>query len=516
MLKYNVTNEANMLTNEEKMWIKNNCYDKFGGIIKRCSHITWWKKKNAVDLYNKIVSKVDNYYNFPCKIHLILEDKKGKYCPVCGKPMSLARTTCSVQCCKQYGVRTKKMCATKLERYGSIGYNNKVKGDQTKLEKYGSSTYNNRESFKKTCLEKYGTKTPGENIEVKNKIISTKRKKYADENPQAMEIFNDTEIMKKILENEGVYGVMKATGASLRKTLNVLIDCGLHIPNSAYSHIEKTVVNYIKSIYSGEIITNDRKILHGKEIDIYIPEKKIAFEIDGVYWHSLDKYNSTYHLDKTLGCEAKGIQLYHIFDIELYEKRDIWYSVIQNALGACDRKIGARQCVIAKIPYQTAYTFCEENHLQGVCQSSYNVGLFYNDELVSIMTFGKSRFNKQYDWELLRFCVKKNTIVIGAASRLFHYFRKSHSGSIISYANRRWSQGNLYKKLGFQKVSTSPPNYFYWKCGESTLLSRNKCQKHKLSNILQSYNSNETEYENMLKNGYRRLYDCGNFVFVQF
>ena len=129
------------------------------------------------------------------------------------------------------------------------------------------------------------------------------------------------------------------------------------------------------------------------------------------------------------------------------------------------------------------------------------------------MTFGKSRYGKNYDWELLRFCNKKYTSVIGGASKLFKHFTKSNTGIIVSYADMRRSTGNLYDTLGFELSHISEPNYWYWNKKKDLILeSRIKYQKHKLGNILEEYDANLTESENMYNNDYRKIYDCGNQV----
>ena len=129
------------------------------------------------------------------------------------------------------------------------------------------------------------------------------------------------------------------------------------------------------------------------------------------------------------------------------------------------------------------------------------------------MTFGKSRYNKNYTWELLRFCSLKGYNVVGGASKLLSHFRKQYSGSIISYANRRWSNGDLYRKLGFKMIGKTDPNYFYFKDGHTELFSRIAFQKHKLKSLLENFNPDLTEEQNMFNNNYRKIYDSGNLVF---
>jgi hypothetical protein len=127
------------------------------------------------------------------------------------------------------------------------------------------------------------------------------------------------------------------------------------------------------------------------------------------------------------------------------------------------------------------------------------------------MSFGKNRFSSDVEWELLRFVSKKNINVVGGASKLLKHFRNNYSGGIVSYADRRYSNGDMYKALGFQFSHNSSPNYFYFK-DPTFLESRQKYMKHKLPNLLETFNPNLTEWENMVVNGYDRIWDCGNSV----
>ena len=268
---------------------------------------------------------------------------------------------------------------------------------------------------------------------------------------------------------------------------------------------------------------NNRKVISPLELDIFIPSKNIAIEFDGLLYHSsgyssLSACNSleeypTYHLEKTQACIEKGIQLFHIFENEWRDKKEIWKSVLLNALGKSE-KVYARKCEIKKVPSKEAKKFLEKNHLQGACNSKINLGLFYNNTLISLMTFGKPRFNKEYDYELLRFCNALNTSVIGGAGKLLSYFIKNYNPkSILSYANLRWSTGNLYEQLGFTLISQSSPNYFYFN-EDFILHSRIEFQKHKLKDKLENFDEKLTESENMYNNGYRKIYDCGNLVYI--
>jgi len=283
---------------------------------------------------------------------------------------------------------------------------------------------------------------------------------------------------------------------------------------------------YNKSIAEQEIIdycdsyvlvkSNARNIISPLELDVYVESLNLAIEYNGLFWHNHNKLeNKNYHLNKTELCEAKGIHLLHIFENEWLDptKQNIWKSIISNKLGHSTR-LYARNCGIRTVSSVEKCEFLKANHLQGDCPSSVNVGLYHNDELVSLMTFGKSRFSKKYDWELLRFCNTLNVSVVGGASRLLKRFRALNDGSIVSYADKRRSNGNLYKQLGFSHSHDSKPNYWYFKSGDIMLESRVKYQKHKLSKILKYFDSDLSESDNMNNNGYHKIYDCGNQVWV--
>ena len=281
---------------------------------------------------------------------------------------------------------------------------------------------------------------------------------------------------------------------------------------------EQDLQSFIESI-APDAQMNTKKVISPFELDVYIESKKLAFEHDGLFWHSEeqkdDKIAKQYHLMKTQTCEEKGIQLIHIFEDEWLEKRAIVESRIKNLLGVYDKVIYARKCQVREVDAKTSREFQEKTHIQGSVNAKVSLGLFSDDQLVALMTFGKPRFNKHHDWELLRFSTELNCHVIGGASKLLSYFQKSwHPASLISYADRRWSQGKLYKALGFQLSNISGPNYWYFKSQKR--YSRVAFQKHKLKSLLEHFDPSKTEVQNMHENGYHRIFDCGNLVFVKY
>lgn len=284
-----------------------------------------------------------------------------------------------------------------------------------------------------------------------------------------------------------------------------------------FSNYEMELIDYISSIIGEEnIVRNDRTILNGNELDVYVPSKKVAFEFDGLYWHSeIKKPNKKYHLQKTMECEKQGIQLIHIFEDEWIYKKDICKSRIKNILGSSTR-LYARKCEIVELTNKEANNFFTENHIQGNVAAKIIYGLKYNNEIVSAMSFGNLRKNlgqKSTDgsYELLRFSNKQNMTVVGGASKLFNHFVKQvNPCDIISYADRRWSMGNLYEQLNFKFSHESEPNYFYIIGNER----KNRFGFRK-DILISKYGClpNDTEHNFCLNQGWYRIYDCGTKVY---
>jgi hypothetical protein len=281
---------------------------------------------------------------------------------------------------------------------------------------------------------------------------------------------------------------------------------------------ELDVCNFIKSKYTGNIISNSYDIITPKELDIVIPEKKIAIEYCGLYWHSeLTNKDRHYHLDKLNRTTAAGYNLVTIFEDEWINKNNIVISRISNALGINkSEKIYARQCEIREISSSTASDFCNKHHLQGYTGSKIKLGLFYKNKIVSVMTFSKLSIskgskNKEGSWELSRFCSDIHYRVIGGASKLLSYFEKNYQwNEIISYADRRWSSGNLYEKIGFTLVGETKPNYWYFKGRDLKRIHRFALRKNSTDP------KDQTEWEIRKSQGWNRIWDCGNLKYVKY
>jgi len=298
---------------------------------------------------------------------------------------------------------------------------------------------------------------------------------------------------------------------------------------------EIEVRDFIKSFYDKEIITNNRDLI-GKEIDMYFPDLNLAIEYDGLFFHSDYRKDKRYHLNKTIACEEKGIQLIHLFSDEWMFKQDIVKSKLKHIMGCDDSpKIYARNCEIREITdKKLKREFLDKNHIQGGWdQSILAFGLYHNDELVSIMTIGyenhfrtggKKNKSKEDEnkviLEIKRYANDINYRVIGGFSKLLKYFINNYEfDELITYADRRWSKkNNVYSENNnfvFDSETAISPHYIEQGKHEKRL-NRSKYTRAKLWEMYPEYKAQElSESQIMLeKLHYLRIWDCGNLKYV--
>ena len=424
-----------------------------------------------------------------------------------------------------------------IEKYGvaNPGSSKELldKSISAKLEKYGNK--NNFEKIKATNLVKYGTEVAMNNCEVKEKTKATLLKKYGEKYEKAfinkgsrtILDFKSYLISKEMLlldeyPNDTLF-------TKIKLPIKIKCHCGevfelqsirhLFVTNGCYKHYissiskqEDEVKEFINSL-GFEIckyIMQDKK-----HIDIYIKTLNIGFEYNGVYWHSqieLEKrgFNNNYHLNKTKQAKTAGINLYHIFEDEWINKKDIVKNRIKSILGIAEYKNYARKTSIIQISAIQKNDFLNKYHLQGQNISSINYGAFIDKNLIGVITFSKPRISKENPigvWELSRFATYGS--IVGLASKFIKRFIIDFKpNSIISFSDKRWSFGNLYSTIGFTFLYSTSPNYWYVH-NKPERFHKSNFKKEDIKNKLEFFDEEKTEYENMLDNGWDRIWDCG-------
>ena len=366
--------------------------------------------------------------------------------------------------------------------------------------------------MKETNKEKYGHEFNSQRKEIK---IILSKSKLEKTNPDALNKLLNYEYM----HNE--YVTKNLTSTQIAENLNVyygtvidyLIKHNIEIQYycNRSSH-EKELSEFLNE-YNVEVLTNVKGILNNSnlELDLYLPQYKFALEINGLYWHS-STIETDRHLIKTEQCRDKDISLFQFTDEQWISRKHICKSMILNKIQKSNR-IFARQCLVKEISTEICKLFCEENHISGYSQSKLKYGLYYNGELIQIISLGSPRFDKQNEWELIRLCTKIGYNVVGGSSKLFKYIINNHNpNTVISYADRQYSEGNVYTNLGFTFSHYSKPGY-RWTNGVISY-NRMNFQKHKLKDQLKIYDENLSERENMFNNKYKMYWDSGQSVWI--
>jgi hypothetical protein len=371
-----------------------------------------------------------------------------------------------------------------------------------------------RKKMKNKVLEKYGVENASQAEVIKEKIRKTNLEKYGSKSYAQKDIPKDS--LKK-LEN-GKW--MRQQHIELEKPLvliaeqldvsDVTVKNYLHSHNietrKFYSSIgEKEILSFLSELIpNATIMANTRSIIPPLEVDIYIPEYSIAIEYCGLYWHSetVGK-NRNYHKNKLDLCNRKNIRLITIFEDEWIYKQSIVKNTIKNILNLNDSKsIYARNTQIIELSSKEKKEFLNNFHIQGNGRGSINYGLLFNGEIIACASFMKIKEIFILDRYATSFHIT------GGFSKLLKHFQKNNIyKKIITFADLRWSEGDLYEKCGFTHDKTLPPDYYYIEHGHRVHKAN---YRHKnLSKKLKHYDPSLSEKENCEKNGIQRIWNCG-------
>ena len=492
---------------EKKEKSKQTCLEKYG--VKNPLSSEEIREKSEQTCLEKYGTKIANQFS--------TKEAKQKY---------------EQQCLEKFGVKNAgqskeakdKRKQTMLNKYGVEHNFQLLAGSKHSKEIWDKNYDDIIQKRQQTCLEKYRAKEICQSQYFKDTSKISKRKKselFEKENNCTaqyklirkygqgwLRLIKDNKI--DVITNPNRYGNYISNNNIPKIIKYVSTQHNIH----SISKEEMEIREYIESLVGKENVkSNDRTTISTKEniyeLDIYVPKYNLAIEYNGVYWHSTKNVDKKYHLTKTLLCSNKGIRLIHIFENEWKKYKDKCKSLICSALGVFNETIYARKCSIKELTGGEYKKFCDENHLQGAINSKYKLGLLHNGEIVQAIGIGKSRFNSK-ELELHRLCTKKFTNVIGGFQKLLKHSLENINGydSLISYVDLSKYTGIGYEKCGFTYLETTPPSYFYIDI-KLQKHNRIKFQKHKLPKILDIYDENLTEQENVVNNKYLCIYDCG-------
>jgi len=510
--------------------IKGLLLDNSGKIIPARTNVNFLKKNKIWDF---IESSFSDNFSKSEKIYCITHDIKERPKCNCGKFVKFHNgngyaSFCSRKCSSNdpmvLKINKNSVSKALIKAYNENGNNIRIKRKKTLYKNYGEYSDSPfgisviKDKIKFIIKEKYGVdnifrleKYRGGGKAIKQKSIDQWKIKGFDIKYRAdrqLTIYNACKIHK-----EFNIDIINFYNRAARGRQGII--CPICNPLNTFSSLESNFEEILISL-NINYEKNNRKLIFPQELDFYLPDYKIAFELNGIYWHSEIFKNKNYHKNKKELCLEKGIKLIQIWEDDFYNKKDIVVSMVKNFTQKSDNKIYARKCVIKEISSIIYRNFLELNHLQGKINSSVKLGLFYKDELVCVMGFGKLRkclgsCAKEGNFELHRFASKINNNIIGGASKLLSYFEKTFMPDvIISYSKRDYSDGNLYEKLGFRLDKICDPG-FYWII--------DGVRKHRFSyrknNILKNANDVRSGIQIMHDEGFIRVFDSGNLKFIK-
>jgi len=538
---------------------------------KNIKQVSYWVKKDKA-LYEYLCSRYQDDYTVGEMVVMCLNDMDSSICKN-GKKKTLISISKGFKYCGRgkacqcfmddVSEKTKIGCANRTEdavqqsndkriattrdKYGSDNVSQvdhiKTKRENTIEQKYGVRSMFSLQNVKEEgMITAHGVSNPSHSSSHNKKREATNLKKYGGHpaqqhfTPEVRALLNDKESFIEYMSTRSHRTIMSELGISQTGLLGYKLKHGIEV-RSRSSYEEE--LKHIFLSWGINVKSNDHMVLrpfapepkNTKELDFYFPDHNLAVEFCGIHYHteamlntrkeaeSNKAFGKQYHLWKTERCEELGIKLITIFEDEYLDNKEIVLSRIRNALGLSEKGVYARKTNVCEIEKKVANQFLSDHHVQGSSHLSVvHFGAYDGDLLVGVMTFSKKRKSMGSNhiddhYELIRFATDGRTHV-GLASKLFRAFVRGYNPlEVISYADRRWSTGGVYTKMGFTHVHNSSPSYWYVKNNQIVRHHRSAFQKHKIVEKLGG-DSNKTESENMIDLGYDRIWDCGTMKFV--
>lgn len=392
---------------------------------------------------------------------------------------------------------------TNIDRYGvknaGATKESRSKAQKTMIDKYGVKNALESDIFlnksKETLKSNYGVSHPMQSEALKSKMLKSVMDKYGTKN-----VMQNEEVKAKLVKtNMSKYGVKNASMTS---------DVKAKIIQSSKTYVSKGELQ-LKQYIEGLGFICKKGYLGGnnpKEIDIMIEDSNICFEFNGAIWHSEFNKNMypMYHRDKTNIALSKGKELIQVFDFEWKERNYQVKSFIKSKLGKNKINVFARKTEFKLVDKLVAKTFLNNNHILGSCNFKYAYGLFFNDELQCLATFGDHhRLSKSNVLVLSRYVGKYDTTVVGGLSKLCKNVFKLH-GEFITWIDRRWSTGQSWFNNGWTNEQMLRPDYFYLDIKNHKIINK-QLRKKSVVNTPKGITENEHSRSESLY----RIWDSG-------
>jgi len=211
----------------------------------------------------------------------------------------------------------------------------------------------------------------------------------------------------------------------------------------------------------------------------FFEEKKLLIHFIDLITFKKNPLHETFFLNLSSNTNLNHHYIIHVWEDIWIQKTDLVKLRIQSIIGLAI-KIHARKTEIVKLNKLQAVAFLDQYHLQGSTSAYYKYGLIHEGELVAVATFSKAR--TMYDgpvyyrsYELERFASKAGLNIVGGLSKLIqHFIKTNHAKHLMTYADRDWSAGESYLKVGFKLVEVTVPQIFYIDELNQTRLNENK------------------------------------------
>lgn len=278
---------------------------------------------------------------------------------------------------------------------------------------------------------------------------------------------------------------------------------------------QREVIQSLKDIirerYTGTIVEN--YTIEDFIVDLYLPDLQLAIN----YQESYEAIRNSYTYLKSLYyvCKKNNIRLFNIMGYD-WSKRRLRNKIsdhIKNIISDKRIRLGKNSITIEEIERDQAEKFLNDFDVMNFTDCQVYIGCKYNNKIIGVQGYGVQRYNDNYTWELIRMYFDPKYYADDAEVIMQSTFERIYKPeNIIQYCDVQMYQGKVYERMGYQNIGMTKPGYV-WISGDR-VLTRYKTTKYDLVRLGLG-DDLESEAEIMQRNGFRRIFNCGNKVYVK-